>query len=49
MLGDWLRHNCVAIGWEEDTSQGKAFPEEIRKGDSITVVSDDFVWALGVL
>ena len=49
ILGDWLRKNYVSIGWEEDTPQGKAFREEMSVGDRVVVVSDGFVWALGII
>jgi hypothetical protein len=49
VLGDWLRHNYVAIGWEENTPQGKAFKDDICPQDRVVVVSDGFVWALGVI
>ena len=49
VLGDWLRHNYVAIGWEETTDQGKQFKEGIQIQDRVVVVSDGFVWALGVI
>lgn len=48
-LGDWLRHNYIAIGWEETTPQGKAFKADMSVRDKVVVVSDGFVWALGVI
>jgi hypothetical protein len=49
ILGDWLRHDYIAIGWEETTPQGKMFKNEMCIGDRVVVVSDGFVWALGVI
>jgi len=49
ILGDWLRHNYIAIGWDETTPQGKAFKDEMQINDKVVVVSDGFVWALGVI
>jgi len=49
VLGGWLRHNYVSIGFKGNTPQGKAFKEEMQKGDKIVVVSGGFVWALGVV
>ncbi|MDW8022596.1 MAG: hypothetical protein RMJ15_02465 [Nitrososphaerota archaeon] len=49
ILGDWLRKNYISIGWEEDTPQGKAFREEMQIADGVVVVSDGFVWALGII
>jgi hypothetical protein len=50
ILGDWLRHNYVAIGWSPELSpQGKAFKKKMQRGDGVVVVSDGFVWALGTI
>ena len=49
ILGDWLRHNYIAIGWEKNTSQGKTFIREMQAGDQVVVVTDGCVWALGTI
>ena len=49
ILGDWLRHNYIAIGWEEKTPQGKIFDKDIQVGDKVVVVTDGYVWALGTI
>jgi len=49
MLGDWLRHNYIAIGWGEDNPQHRVFRDEMQIGDKVAVVTDGFVWALGVI
>jgi hypothetical protein len=49
ILGDWLRHNYVAIGYDETTPQGKAFKDDIHLGDRIVVVTNGFVWGLGII
>jgi hypothetical protein len=49
VLGDWLRHNYIAIGWEKDTPQGKTFIRDMQAGDQVVVVTDGYVWALGTI
>lgn len=49
LLGDWLRHNYVAIGWERNSPQGKDFMRKMEIGDQVVVVTDGYVWALGTI
>jgi hypothetical protein len=49
ILGDWLRHNYVAIGWKKNTSQGKTFIRDMQIGDQVVVVTNGYVWALGTI
>jgi len=47
MLGDWLRHNYIAIGWGKDNPQHRVFRDKVKIGDKVVVVTDGFIWALG--
>lgn len=49
LLGDWLRHTYIAIGWGEDNPQHRVFRDEMEVGDKVVVVTDGFIWALGVI
>jgi len=47
MLGDWLRHNYIAIGWDPDNSQHRTFRDDMEMGHKVVVVTSGFLWALG--
>ncbi len=47
ILGDWLRHDYVAIGWDKDEGQHNVFRDNVFIGDKIVVVAEGFIWAIG--
>jgi predicted Mrr-cat superfamily restriction endonuclease len=48
VLGDWLRHGRVSIGWSEGTPQFKQF-RDMRAGDKVIAYTDRHVWAIGTV
>src|SRR4030042_2965236 len=47
ILGDWLSHEYVAIGWDKDEGQHNVFKDKVQIGDKIVVVAEGFIWAIG--
>ena len=49
MLGDWIRHNYVSIGYPKKHVQYKTFEEKVQINDKIVVTTSGHVWALGTV
>jgi predicted Mrr-cat superfamily restriction endonuclease len=48
VLGDWLRHGRISIGWREGTPQFRQF-RDMRAGDKVIAYTDRHVWAIGTV
>ncbi|MGP8057908.1 MAG: hypothetical protein ACLP9K_09945 [Nitrososphaerales archaeon] len=49
ILGDWLRHNYVSIGYGKKDVQYLTFKDKVKVDDKIVVTTDGYVWALGTV
>lgn len=48
VLGDWLRHNYISIGWTEPDPQFRVF-RNMRVNDKVIAYTDGHVWAIGTI
>jgi hypothetical protein len=48
ILGDWLRHERISIGWDEGTAPFNLF-KNMRAGDKVIAYTDRHVWAIGTV
>ena len=47
ILGDWLRHDYVSIGWEDPRQISRRRFDEMQIGDKVVAVTDKHIWAMG--
>jgi len=47
ILGDWLRHDYVSIGWEDPQQPSRKRFGEMQISDKVVVVTDKHIWAIG--
>ena len=47
ILGDWLRHDYVSIGWEDPKQVSRRRFDEMQIGDKVVAVTDKHIWAIG--
>ena len=47
ILGDWLRHDYISIGIEDPRQISRKRFDEMKAGDKIAVVTDEYLWGIG--
>jgi hypothetical protein len=47
ILGDWLRHDYISIGFEDPKQISRKRFDEMQDGDKIAVITDEYLWAIG--
>ena len=47
ILGDWLRHDYISVGFEDPEQISRKRFDEMRIGDKVVVVTDKYIWAIG--
>jgi hypothetical protein len=48
LLGDWLRHDYISIGWKEGP-QYDIFASRMQNGHKVVVTTDSHIWAIGIV
>lgn len=47
ILGDWLRHDYISIGMEDPKQISRKRFDEMKNGDKIAVITDEYLWSIG--
>jgi hypothetical protein len=47
ILGDWLRHDYISIGIEDQRQISRKRFDEMKDGDKIAVITDEYLWSIG--
>jgi hypothetical protein len=47
ILGDWLRHSYISMGTEDTKQISRKRFDEMKDGDRIAVIVDEFLWGVG--